>query len=206
MTKFDAIMAESLPIISRGNVDMYHTALSFDMHDAVTGKHKRGGKETKGKYYGSHIRNILTAGAIVYEMHDSTLGHDVRSLGSDAAKEKICKGYHRDNLDRLFVMSPDKVNDAWRKYRRLAHFAAGLLLFVNKKGWTRFTAAERHCWWREFGTYLSYVQFFQNFLGQKPNYLRYPYDLLKLPAELGINPWFPQEGERLTDLLPRISK
>jgi hypothetical protein len=215
LMRLHAVFAKAMPVIATGDVLSYYTALSFDLFRVVDRKPMRNGKPRLGQRFGSHIRGILAAGLIVYVMHDDVTGHRDRPdkwKGLTTAKSEIADSYSSELYQSMFVLSLEGLDDAWKKYRRVAHLAAALLLFINKYQWTCFGAAEQLRWYREFGQYLAYAQYFQDFLKEigspqtRPRRSRYTHDLLELPAALGIQAWQPQKDERLTDLLPRPGK
>jgi hypothetical protein len=211
LRRFDDLFIDALPILMSGDTKSYHTALAFDLYDAVIGKRSDGSRQTKGTNYGPLIREILTTGLIVLVMHDSILDGEAHWLGPEKAKERIECCYSRKLPNAMFVMSNKEINLLWRRYRRFAHLAAALLLFVNKQKWTCFRSAQQRRWRREIDQYLSYAQYFQEFLRmfggksgglpKRPGYVRYRYDLVELPAVLGLPSWSPQQGERLTEVL-----
>ena len=140
-------------------------------------------------------------------MYDSTRNRGSRWFGPHRAKEEIGASFGGELTNALFVMSEKELDEAWRKYRRFAHLAAALLLFIAKKGWTRFQEPERECWRKEIDDYLAYAQFFQEFLEmfggkshgslQRPGYIRFRCDLFKLPPQLELQAWSPREDDRL---------
>jgi hypothetical protein len=175
-----------LPLLAKRSADTLERALAFDANKATRGK-KSKGKNAKGKRYGRAIRDILTVGLIILIMHSR-----VESGAEGYTPDAVIKLIHEQGTtNAMFVRSEKEVKAAWRRYRSVAHLAAGLLQYLDDHDLTRFRRKQRNEWRSNIVEFLQNAAFYQNFLTNtlatlKPRLLRSDFNLIRLPSWLEV--------------------
>jgi hypothetical protein len=148
--------------------------------------------ETKGKR-GANARGIVSVGLVVKIVHEAARKGTEQNVGPDLARKQIIATYKKN---ALFDRNESDLKNAWMRNRPIAHLSAALLQYISDRQLKRFRTAERALWRRDIVEYLECANFFQHYLRQlswQPK-LRFKYDLLELPVELGLARREPKAG------------
>jgi hypothetical protein len=174
------VIADLPSIAKRLSSKNYLKTLSFDLSE----------KKSKS---GSNVRGILSVGLIVKTAHQAAHPGVEQRFGSDQAKKKISAQYKKN---ALFNRNESDLKNAWTRNRPIAHLSAALLQYVSDRQLKRFRTAERDIWRNDIVEFLEHANYFQHYirtLSWQPK-LRFPYDLLELPAELDLGRREPKGG------------
>ena len=201
----------------RGSPGSYRRRLFTDLTDlrckavfppgSATGGRKAAKRPKK---FGKGIKDVLTAGLIVWTMIWANAHTPSQEFGPNAAKEFIRRHRKVLGLSNLFKTNASGLNKAWSKMRPVAHLAAALFHLIESLRTLapgdsdelkllpphRFGPAELPQWRKGVVPFLEHAQWLAEYLARvkaRPlTALRFPADLFAFPPEIGISPKQPE--------------